>query len=278
MADLTDVMHGIRDAAAAVLADLDLIQPSQTWGGTRLYVGWPDASLDADLKAGITHVSISERPGMARSIGPYLTGWVEHPGPAPSMTASVAEDTATFAGTGLVPGMIAAVIVDGAAAYTYPLVAGDGPAQVAAALAAKVSADRSATATDAALAVPGAFSLVARVVGSGTEQRELRRIVQSIVISIWASRPTTRDRLAQALDEALEVEMRTLLMPDGSKATLNYTGTAYEEEARQQPMHRRDLFVDAEYSMSRTRAVPGIATTLSPIEVDPAQIRRVVIS
>lgn len=278
MADLSDVTHALRDAIAAALGALGMVQPSQSWKGTRIYVGWPGADLDADLAKGVCHISIWPRAGMARTIGPYMTGWAEQPRPAPSLTVAISADEATFVGTGVVPQQIAAVIVDHAKAYTYPLQGGDGPAEVAAALATQVAADRSASAAGGVLSVPGAFSLVARVVAGGGVQREVRRLSQSIQVSAWCPAPALRDRLIRAVDEALIEDYRTLVMPDGTLATVTYEGTGYDEAARQQPLHRRDLFVSVEYSQARVRQEPAIAVPDVEYETDPAVIQRTILS
>jgi hypothetical protein len=281
VADLSDVLHGLRDTIAGILypngAPSGTAPQSIAGCPVRVVVGWVDASLDADLKAGVAWVTLWPRPGMARSVGPYLTGWRELPRSAPSLTVSVASEVATFAGTGTNPDMIAAVIVDGAAAYTYPLHAGNGPADVAAALAALIAVDRTATASGAALTVPGA-SLVARVVSGGTERREIRRLQQSIQIDVWAPAPALRDTLARAIDEALIEDFRTLDMPDGTKATISYEGTGFDEEGRAQPLHRRFIAVSVEYSSVRTRTAPPIAVPTTEITPEPARITRTVLS
>lgn len=281
MADLSDVLNVLRDTLAAVLYPNGVPNtpaPQSIAGcAVRVYVGWPDTSLDTDLRQGIAHLSIFPRPGMARERNVYLTGWVTLPGPAPSITATVSADVATFAGAGTTPQMIAAVVVDGKP-YTYPLASGDGPAQVAAALAGLIAVDRTATAEGGLLTVPGTHSLKARVVAGGTERRETRRLQQSIQISAWAPSPSTRDALIRIVDEALIEDHRTLVMPDGTKATIDYEGTAYDEAARQQPLHRRDLVISAEYTSVRTRTAPGIAVPVTEIEPEPARIKHVVIS
>jgi hypothetical protein len=261
MADLIDVLHALRDVVASILypggAPSGTAPASVVGQPVRILVGWPDASLDADLKANICWVTIWPRPGMARTIGPYLDGWVSHL-VTPSMVVDASGDAATFSGTGVVPEQIAAVIVDGAQAYTYPLTLGDGPAEVAAGLAALVSADRPASAAGGVLTVPGAH-LLARVVAGGTESREVRRLEQSIQITAWCPTPALRDAIVRAIDDALIEDSRTLVMPDGTKATVSYEGSSLDEEARQQPLHRRDLMVSVEYSTARTRSAPGIA-------------------
>src|SRR5688572_18127965 len=101
MADLTDVMRGLRDMVAAILYPNGVPagpKPQSIAGApVRVYVGWPGADLDADLKAGVVQVTIWPRAGMARVVGPYLGGWKEQPRVAPSMTATTFGDTVTFA-------------------------------------------------------------------------------------------------------------------------------------------------------------------------------------
>lgn len=286
MADLSEVLTAIRNEVARVLYPDGVPAgpaPASIAGiPVRIYVGWPDASLDADLKAQIAHVTIWPRSGMAQVMRPYIDGWRDTPGPAPSMTATAGEETASFAGTGSQPDMIAAVVVNHAAAYTLPIATGQTPEQVAAALAALIVADRPASAAGATITIPGAWHVTARVVGGGTESREVRRLSQDVQISVWSPRPAARDLLAKAIDAAIELALRTLVMPDGTKATLTYSGTAYEEDARQQPLHRRDLIVSVEYSMAVTRQAPGVAVPTAPTEVGneagPYVINRVVIS
>lgn len=269
MADLVDVLHALRDVISSILypggVPTGTAPASAVGRPVRVLVGWPSAELDNDLKANVCWVTLWPRAGMSRIIGPYLDGWLEHLS-APSMTATAYDTDATFSGTGVVPNQIAAVIVDGAKAYTYPLTLGDGPGQVAAALAALITADRSASASGPILTVPGAH-LSARVVASGTEVREVRRLAQSVQITAWCPTPALRDAVIRLIDEALIEDARTLDLPDGTKATLSYEGTGFDEEARQQPLHRRDLLVSAEYSQTRTRSAPGIAVPTTDAEI-----------
>lgn len=262
MADLSDVMHALRDAVAAILypsgIPADTLPASAVGAPARVYVGWPAADLDLDLRKGVVQVSLWPRAGMSRWIGPYLDGWHSTP-VTPTLTAATSGITVTFAGAGLAPNMIAAVIVDHTAVYTYPVLETDGPSGVAAALAALISVDRSAGATGGVLTVPRAFSLVGRVVSGATEHREIRRLSQSVQITAWCPTQALRDLVIRLIDDFLIEEVRTLLMPDGTLATVTYEGTAYDEEARQQPLHRRDLIVSVEYSQTRSRQSPAIA-------------------
>jgi hypothetical protein len=275
MADLSDVLHRIRDAAATVLYPSGVptgpgIPLSLAGCGVKLYVGWPGADLDADLGRGIVHVSVWARPGVGRERGPYL-GVQYTQASAPSMTAAVDGNTVTFAGGGEMPDMIAAVIVDGSAAYTHPIVPPQTPADVAAALAQAILVDRSATAVGGVLTVPGA-RLRARVVVGGTERHEVRRLEQAVQLSIWAPTAQLRDLVARLIDDAFIDAFRTLVMSDGTKATISYDGTGFDEAQRAQPLHRRDLLLTVEYSVARTQTAPPIAVGETDLQPDQGDL------
>lgn len=281
MADLSAVLDAIRDAAAAALYPDGVPADNRSVAGApvRIFVGWPDASLDADLAKGICQVSIFPRNGVGRGLGPYLAGWEADPPPAPSMTATVAGDAATFAGTAAVPGMIAAVILDRAAAYTHPIAPDEDPAAVAAALSALIEADRpTAFADGAALTVPDARSLVVRIFAGSQERLEVRRWQQGIMVSAWCPTSALRDAVVRRLDLAFAEDERSLALPDGTTATITYDGTGYEESGRGQPLHRRDLLISAEFPTVLVRDVPPIVVPTADFDTDPVSKTTVILS
>lgn len=280
MADISDVMVAIRNVVAAALypngVPAGAMPPSIAGGPVRVFWGWPNSSLDADLLKGITQVSVYPR-GTVRNLGPYLTGWEQQPITPASMTAEAEDTTVTFAGTSAVPGMIAAILMGTVDAYTYAIQPGDTPATVASALAALASTQwPGAVADGATLTIPGAPAVEGRVVASGSERREVRRVVQGVVIAIWAPTAALRDAVAKVIDDAF-LDNRWLALPDGTKAHVTYDGTGFDEEARQAPLHRRDLSLSVEFSTTRTRTAPGIAVPEVEVDPNPAPIRRVVI-
>lgn len=280
MADLTDVLHGIRDAITAALypdGPPGKVKMNSVAGGpVRVFVGWPDASLDKDVADGITLVSVWPRPGMATNLGPYLQGWVSLPQPTPSLTRTIAGNQITFGGTGAVPLQIVAVVIDQEAAFTYPLVTGDGPSQVAAGLAAAISAVRPATAAGAVLTIPDANEIACRVVAGGLERRETRRVSQSIQITAWAPTGVLRDAVIRAIDDAFDDEHRGVTMPDGTTATVSYQGTTYNEDARQQPQHSRALIFSVEYASARVRSAPPVAVATGDVQEPPPFVRQTI--
>lgn len=282
MADISEVLDAVRDAASAVLYPNGVPSGPRPMSvvnaPVRIFTGWPDASLDADLRAGICLVTIWPR-GATRVISPYLDGWRDQCGPAASMTALAGDQMVTLGGNASVPQQIVAVIVDRNASYTHVVASTDTPATVAAALAQQISADRPATTSGAVLQIPDAFSIIARVVVGGSERRELRRVSEGVQVTAWCPTPALRDAIIIRLDMAFDRDRRSLPLPDGSVATLTYGGSPFDEEARAQPLHRRDLLYQVEYSMSEQRDVPAIAVPVTDqYSGDPAVIRRTIIS
>lgn len=281
MADLSDVLIAIRDEAAAVLYPNGVPADNRSVVGApvRVFVGWPDGSLDADLKKGICQVSVFPRNGVGRNLDPYLTGWQDDPPPAASLTATVAGETATFAGTAATPDMLVAVIIDRAAAYTYAVAPGDDPAAVAAALSALIEADRpTAFADGATLTVPDADSMVVRIGAGSRERLEVRRAQRGIMISAWCPSSALRDAIIRRLDVAFGEEARSLALPDGTIATITYDGDAFEESGRGEPLHRRDLLLLAEFPTVIVNDTPPILVPTTDLDTDPVSTTTVILS
>ena len=277
MADISDVLVALRDAVTAALAAALLVQPGPGHAGTRIFVGWPDPSLDADLEAGICTVSIWPR-GTTREVAAYMDGWVEQPPLSSGVSIVVSGDAATLAGAVTAPGTVAAVVVNGTLAVSREALLGESAAALAAALAALVAPNRSCTASGGTLTIPGASRLDVRVLAGRIERREIRRTIQGIQITAWTPTPAKRDALIRVIDAAIHDQMRALALPDGSVATITYDGTAYDEAQRKQPLHRRDLLVSAEFAMTQQRAAPPVLVPTTLITPEPARITRTVLS
>lgn len=279
MADISDVAKAVRDVAAAALAEAGMLQPGAGWAGTRVFWGWPGPEIDADLAKGVVNVSVYPR-STVRNLGPYLDGWQDDLVPVASMTVEVGDDgdTVTFAGTASLAGMIAAVSVGDALTATHVIQSSDTPASVATALAALLEPDwPGAEATGAVLTIPGAYGLQARVVASGTESKEVRRVVQGLVITVWAPTAASRDAVAKVVDNAF-MEARRLPLPDGTTGFITYDGTGFDEEARKAPLMRRDINVSVEYPSIQTRAAPAVAAIDIDAEPDNAPVTHIIVN
>lgn len=260
MADLADVLNKIRDEAATALAAAGLVQPGENFGGTRVYRGWPGEALDADLARKISHVTIYPRAGVASVLDGSIQGWEDNPRLSPGMTATVAGQNITFAGTSARAGSLAAVIAD-RRGWTLALTQGQTAESVAASFQAALAADGVAAVVEGpVLILPDAIRMRVGVHASGTERREIRRQEQGILVSVWAPSAALRDQIAKVLDLhfAGETGRVSFFMPDGSQSTVRYAGTVFDDAGQLHPLYRRDISVLAEYSTTQTRELPPV--------------------
>lgn len=220
-----------------------------------VYRGWPEAAaLDAALLAGQTHVTVWPDGGMYRVTAiTEAQEWVQSQ-PDPTLTASMSGASATFSGacsTDQIAGIQA-----GTTAWGYRCLAGDTPANVAAALAAASGG----TAAGPVVTLSGLTD--ARTGRDAIVLRASRQQEAGLRVIVWAPTPAARDLAAGAIDAAL-ADLYRLAMPDGTSAIIRAGGTITTDRAQQSNLYRRDLRLRAEYkttlSTVRTPVLwPGI--------------------
>jgi hypothetical protein len=213
-------------------------------GLVRLYRGWPvGMSLNADIAAGTTNVSVFSVPGSGRN----TTRWGIQTSIlpiAPSLTVSVDGTAATFAGAAVV-GEIAGILADGVA-YVYVIQIGDSPALVAANLCGLISAKRPCLVSGSTVTVPGAIQFVARTASQAAGLQEWSRQEQGFRISVWAPAPALRDQLCSAFCSAL-APIAFLTLADGTAGRIRYRNGSSFDDGRDSSTYRRDLIYDVEY-------------------------------
>lgn len=295
MADLEDVLVALRDEVGAALSVAGLLEPGPGIGGTKVYVGWPSSeALDADLKAQRAHVTVFPRAGVGRVLGPRLGRNWDVVGPAPAGFSAVVDEaagTVTFSGSAPPAPAVStvAVVVDRRFAYAVAAGPTDTPESVAAVLAVRIQSGlpplagfehdaglpgRAASAAGPVLTVPGAFALEARVAASRPERRELDRVAQGVAVTVWAPSTELRRRLTEAVHVALaEDDGRTLMLPGGEVAGVRYVGTVLTDELRAQPLRRRDLLLEVDFSVVRDRAdVPPVVAPVADADGAPGLV------
>ncbi len=270
-----------------------------------IYPGWPNPrQLDNDLPAvnpttgtaqNIVHVNIYTWKE-DRNTTRYMENWQEQSVEAPTITAAVEGVTITLGGV-VGPGQNIAVIVNATEgvfssrnrreAFVYQTVAGDTLASAAAALAALIAMEVPGTTASGAvitcsntvLATAGsgaegppspvadAFDIVARVGGSGTGIKEIRRQERIFQVGIWAGNPGARDAVAKVVDPALS-ESRFLTMPDGFGARIIYHGSMINDSEQKMGIYRRELLYRIEYATTLTEKEWRIVVTQE--NIDPA--------
>jgi hypothetical protein len=251
MADLIDVGNAIRDTIAAALYPNGTGQPSVLAFPIQVYGGWPQPEeLDADLKAGSAHVSIWPTPNERPAVD-HFPDWQVMSVVAATLTATVATNTVTIGGTVSTPQSLA-VIADNKA-FSYAVQGGDTLAGIAAAVAAGLTAAGiAASAVGAVITLASAKHITARVGGSGTSFRELRRQERVFQVSCWAWAPDKRDALAAAVDVALGANWR-ILLADSTYGNMLYRGSSQHDESQKQLVYRRDVLYSVEFATIQTR-------------------------
>jgi hypothetical protein len=196
----------------------------------KVYRGWPEqATLYADLQAGVSHVSVFSESGMWRN----ATRWnpttsIVAPG-TPTLTATVSGNTVTIGGTVTAGNVVGVAFGPGAAyAFAYAALGTDTLQSVAAALATAINATLTlpGTATAAAngvLTLPGAVNLQAATMAPALTATEVRRQQQTFRVSVWCPTPQHRDVFASTIDRAL-----SSLTDTQGRLTRFFQATQYE--------------------------------------------------
>jgi hypothetical protein len=245
MADQSDVENALVELVFTALYPLGTSSPSVVGPACRIYRGWPNPSaLDADLAAGCINVTIFPAEGQGRTTTRYPQEWQVLADPSPTLTVTVVDNAATFAGSADA-GQLAGLRACGAS-YVYATQPGDTPALVAAALADQVRANTIAHLSGTTVSVPAAWDFLARTVASAPAVMEIRRQTRNFRITCWCPDPATRDIAASAIDVAL-APLRFLTMPDGAACRLLYEGGTVIDRSQDAALYRRDLIYSVEY-------------------------------
>lgn len=271
MADVSDVANTLVGLAASAVYPNGTGQASVTGAGIRVYQGWPvPQSLDADLKVGICHVSVFARPE-ERNVSRYPQDWQQKTVNAPTLTASIAGQTITIAGT--IPPTNnphnIAVLVNGKP-YVYAVQTSDTLASIATALSALIAvAIPGTTSAGTVVTVAAAGRIAAARVGvTGTAIRELRRQERLFQITVWADTPGHRDSAAQAIDVSLAAT-NFLTLPDGTAGRLIYKSSTVTDDYQKDKLYRRDLFYTVEYATTQTETETQITQEVFNVSNQP---------
>ncbi|WP_432734734.1 hypothetical protein [Ralstonia solanacearum] len=268
MADISDVSSALVTAIAGIVYPNGTSQPSITGAAVAVFSGWPDSvQLRADLAAGKVNVSVFPQPNMLRVVDSSMSDWSTPTAPVNTVTLTLAGQAVTVGGTVSTP-QNAALVVDNKA-YVYGVQAGDTLAGIAAALAALVNADQTASAAGAVVTIPGAKYISPRVGGVGVATRETRRQEQTYMVTIWANCFDQRDPIAKAIDPALSGQIH-LTLADQSVATLRYKSTRQDDSLQKEGIYRRDLMYAVEFSTFQSATLSQITATQENVSAGPS--------
>lgn len=253
MADQSDVENALVAVISAALYPDGPDAASTVGLPCRVYRGWPSAAaLEADLAARRVNVTVFPDEHAMRNTTRYPGEWQAGRVP-PTLTVDAGVESATFGGSAA-PGQLAGLLVDGNA-YVHRTAAGDTPALVAAVLAEAVRADRIALLSGSTVTVPGAASLIARVVADAPSVLELRRQEQRFRITAWCPAPEARDRVCGLLDVALS-SARFIALPDGSAGRHRWIRSATFDQGQAAALYRRDLIYAVDYPTTASATQP----------------------
>jgi hypothetical protein len=242
-------------AVTAAIYPTGVAAASITGSPVRIYRGWPlIGPLGHDLAAGVANVSVFSVPAGTRNTTRWAPVATTSPG-VPTLTVEVSGNSATYGGIGGV-GQVTGLLVDNTP-FVYRGRAGDTPALVAAMMAQVVRASRACWLSGTTVSVPGANSLIARVVADGSMLTEWARQTQGFRVSAWCPNPVSRDQLCKAVGSALAAT-RFLTLSDGTSGRVRYRSTASFDDDQDAQQYRRDLVYDVEYGTTVEQAAPSM--------------------
>lgn len=251
MIDLSDVSAALVGLIASAVYPNGIGAASVTGKPILVYPGWPQPNqLEPDLNAGRAHVSVFPS-NMERNTTAYAQEWQTVSVNPPTLTAIASGNTATFGGVVSVPQQ--AMIGVNGKPYIYAVQAADTLASIAAALAALVSVDLTATSSGANVTVPAATQLKAAIGVQGIAARELKRQAKTFNITVWANNYATRDAIAAYVDVML-AKTPHLPLPHTFSGHMTYKGSRQDDSEQKAGIFRRELMYEVDYPTVETES------------------------
>ncbi len=255
MADLSDVETALVEAVTEAIYPAGLTALSITGTPVRIYRGWPlIGPLSNDLAGGVANISIFSIPNSTRNTTRWAPRTISTPGIS-TLLVDVNGNAATFSGTaGL--GHVAGLLVKNEP-FVYRCKEGDTPTLVAAMLAQIVRKLRACWLSGSTLSIPGAESIMARVVVDGSSVTEWARQRQGFRVTAWSPNPISRDTLCSCIGSALS-SVAFLNLGDGTDGRIRFRSTATYDDDQDAQQYRRDLIYDLEYGTTVEAPAPSM--------------------
>ena len=257
MADQADVETALAAIVANALYPAGTAATSVVGAGVKIYRGWPTAPvLDADLAAGMAHVSVSTTDAAVKNVTRYPRVWQNLTPATGTLAASVNGVEANFFGT-CSAGLLAGVLVDGQT-YAYAVQANDSAATVTSNLAALLrEGGWIVEYAGTTLAVPQAAQFTARVVAGAGALQEIRRQEQEFRIAMWCPCPALRDAIVPVADAALMAN-DFIALADGSCGRIRFANGITTDGSANAALYRRDLIYTVEYPTTLAQQTPAM--------------------
>ena len=262
MADLHDVENALVTIIAAALYPNGTGQASAITAPCKVLPGWPPPQM----LAGTVSVSVFAIAAASKLTSRYPTEWMPLTTVAATITAAVAGNVVTLGGTVSRPQNVT-LIVNGKP-YSYAVQAGDTLTSIATGVATLVNADVACTSSGAVITAATTARIVARVGGSGTAIKELRRQEQRFQVTVWSPTPELRAAAVPVIDTKL-ASINFITLADGMAARIYYFGTASIDTGEIVGSYRRDLFFVVEYATTITETESQITSVTDNITGGP---------
>jgi hypothetical protein len=120
-----------------------------------------------------------------------------------------------------------------------------------------IQASQAVSVQGSTITIPGARSVIARVVCDCPSAFESRRQEKDLRIVCWCPSPSVRDAVAAAIDIALD-RVAFLGLADTTNARVTYKNTVSYDQAQNALLYRRDLVYTAEYPTVTTIQQPSM--------------------
>lgn len=244
MADISDISAAMLTIANGAVYPNGTGQPSVTSAPVKLFEGWPNAdALNTDIAAGTANVSIFPLASAGAQVFQILNEPYIITPPAYGLTPTLSGQKITLNGTPT-NGEFLTVIADYRHIYSRN---GASATAICSALATDAQADYpSASASGNTLTIP-AQDFTLRLGAPATMGQVTHRQRQTVIITVWAPDPATRNTLASAIDVVMKENLR-ITMPDTSQAVLTYDRTIITDSWEAMTVYRRDLYYTVEYA------------------------------
>lgn len=266
MADIADVTSTLATLAANALSITNGVS-SITNALVRIFEGWPiPGSLDPDLSAGYSNVSIFPPPGATASIPQVLNETYVITPPAYGLSVSISGDSVTLSGA---PGAgeFCTIVVNNRFAYSR---SGSSIAAILSAIASDAGANFSSGVSVSGNTITFPTSeLVVHLGAPGLAGKATHRQRDSVMITVWAPTPAHRNALAQAIDVALKAQNH-LTFADTSMGVLTFSHHHQIDDSEKVSCYRRDLVYFVEYATLETFTVYPITSFNPTIDAWPS--------
>jgi hypothetical protein len=282
LADLTDVFSALKTAVLATLYPPSGTVPTNGISPVanamvEVGSGWPTAN-DLDVVAASTTPGNPLRLIVSTYCLPGFQNTTRYPRKWQDMQPGVATLTASVDPTGAVVTLGGAVsspqnvaVITNRQAFSYAVQPKDTLASIASGLAALISAATPASASGAAITIPSAHSLVARVGYVTTAGEEVMREKRRFLVAFWAPTPQVRDAASTPVKLALAIP-HFLTLSDNTAARIVLCNDMFLDTPEKAGLYRRDLTYEIEYATFQTAPGPEAIAAGGAIQGSAAPI------